>query len=68
MSSESSRVRTIAQLRAAARVHGVEPADVDLEAVQSLLAGILAALVEIEDRHGPELPPAALFLPDEWPS
>jgi len=44
-------------------VHGVDPEDADLVAVQGFLATILPALAAIEERHGPEVPPAGLFLP-----
>ncbi len=63
MSTESNHVPTVAELRSAARVHGVEPSDADLVAVQGFLATILPSLIEIEDRQGGELPPAGLFLP-----
>ena len=63
MSTESNHVPTVAELRSSARVHGVEPSDADLVAVQGFLETILPSLIEIEDRQGGELPPAGLFLP-----
>ncbi len=63
MSSESSHVPSLAELRAAALLHGVEPADADLEAVRGFLATILPALRAIEERQGPDVAPAGLFLP-----
>lgn len=68
MPSESSQVPTVDQLRAAARVHGVEPSDADLEAVQGFLATTLPALQEIEERQRHDVPPAGLFLPDPGPA
>ena len=44
-------------------MHGVDPADADLEAVQGFLATILPALAEIEERQRPDVAPAGLFLP-----
>jgi hypothetical protein len=64
MSTESSHVPSVDELRTVALVHGVEPADTDLEAVQGFLATILPVLVEIEARQGTDTPPAGLFLPD----
>lgn len=64
MSPESSHVPSLDELRAAARVHGVEPSDADLEAVQGFLATILPSLSTIEQRQGPADPPAGLFFPE----
>jgi hypothetical protein len=64
MSSESSHVPTIDQLRAAALVHGVEPSDADLEAVRGFLATVLPALEAVESAQEQGFPPAGLFLPD----
>jgi hypothetical protein len=64
MSTESSHVPSVEQLRSAALVHGVVPTDADLEAVQGFLATILPELAEIDARQGADTPPAGLFLPD----
>jgi hypothetical protein len=68
MSSESSHAPSVEYLRAAAQVHGVEPADADLAAVRAFLDTILPKLREIEERQGGETSPAGLFLPDPGPS
>ncbi len=67
MSSESSRVPSLDQLRAAAGAQGVEPADADLEAVQGFFATLLPALARIETRNETGLAPAGLFLPEREP-
>lgn len=63
MNAESSHVPSVEQLRAAARVHGVEPTDADLEAARSFLTTVLPELARIEERLGQGDPPAGLFLP-----
>ena len=61
MHPQSSPVPTLDQLRALARLQGVEPTDADLEAVTGFLETILPALAEIEAGLGPDVPPAGLF-------
>ena len=64
MGHQSIRVPPSDQLRALARLQGVEPTDEDLDAVGGFLAVILPALAEIEAELGPGVPPAGLFLPE----
>jgi hypothetical protein len=61
MSSKSSPVPTVAELRSQARAHGIEPRDEDLEAAAVFLASILPALREIEEETAVTTRPAALF-------
>jgi hypothetical protein len=60
---QSSPVPSLEELRARARLQGVDPTDADLEAVTGFLATILPALAELESRLGPDVAPA-LFLPE----
>jgi hypothetical protein len=64
MDTQSSPVPQRAELRALARLQGVEPTDADLEAVTGFLKTILPALAAIEAGLDPGVPPAGLFLPD----
>jgi hypothetical protein len=64
METQSSPGPQLAELRALARLQGVEPTDADLEAVTGFLETILPALAGIEASLDPGLPPAGLFLPD----
>lgn len=65
MQTQSSPVPPPDELRALARLQGVEPTDADLAAVAGFLATILPALAELERRLDPGLPPAGLFLPED---
>jgi hypothetical protein len=64
MTSESTPLPTVDELRALARVQGVEPSDADLEGVLGFLRTVLPALRELEERTGRDVPPAGLYLPD----
>ena len=64
MDSESSPVPSLDELRALARLQGVEPTDADLEGVLGFLRTVLPALRELEEATGREIPPAGLYLPD----
>ena len=65
MTRDSTPLPTLDELRALARVQGVEPTDADLEAVLGFLATVLPALRELEERTGRDVPPAGLYLPPE---
>ncbi len=52
--------------REAARL-GVEPSDEDLERVRAFLAVVLPAFEELEELIPQEVPPAAVFRPEEEP-
>ncbi len=64
MTDESSPLPTLEELRAQARVQGVEPTDADLEAVLGFLATVLPSLRELEDVTPRAITPAGLYLPD----
>jgi hypothetical protein len=64
MTSESTPLPTLDQLRALARVQGVEPTDADLEGVLGFLRTVLPALRELEEATGRDVPPAGMYLPD----
>jgi len=64
MTSESTPLPTLDQLRALARVQGVEPTDADLQGVLGFLATVLPALRELEERTGRDVAPAGMYLPD----
>jgi hypothetical protein len=64
MESESSPVPSLEELRALARLHGVEPTDADLEGVLGFLRTVLPSLRELEEATGRDVPPAGLYLPD----
>ena len=53
MGAESTPLPSLEELRALARVQGVEPTDADLEGVLGFLATVLPALRELEEAHGP---------------
>ncbi|HET9937584.1 MAG TPA: hypothetical protein VFQ28_02250 [Gaiella sp.] len=65
MTGDSTPLPTLAELRALARVQGVEPTDADLEGVLGFLATVLPALRELEEQTGRDVPPAGLYLPPE---
>jgi hypothetical protein len=64
MGAESTPLPSLEELRARARIQGVEPSDADLEAVLGFLATVLPSLLELEEATGREIPPAGLYLPD----
>lgn len=64
MAAESTSLPSLDQLRALARIQGVEPSDADLEAVLGFLATVLPSLRELEQETGREVPPAGQYLPD----
>ncbi len=64
MAAESTPLPTLEELRAQARVQGVEPTDADLEAVLGFLATVLPSLRELEDATSRAIAPAGLYLPD----
>ena len=64
MADESTPLPTLEELRALARVQGVEPTDDDLEAVLGFLATVLPSLRELEDATSRAIAPAGLYLPD----
>jgi len=64
MSADSTPLPALAELRALARLQGVEPTDTDLEGVLGFLATVLPALRALEEQTGRDIPPAGLYLPD----
>jgi hypothetical protein len=64
MGAESTPLPSLEELRALARLQGVEPSDADLEGVLGFLATVLPALRDLEERTGRDIPPAGLYLPD----
>jgi hypothetical protein len=64
MTHESTQLPTVEELRALARVQGVEPTDADLEGVLGFLRTVLPALRELEEGTGRDIPPAGMYLPD----
>ena len=64
MTNESTQLPTVEELRALARVQGVEPTDADLEGVLGFLRTVLPALRELEQGTVREIPPAGMYLPD----
>ena len=64
MTNESTQLPTVEELRALARVQGVEPTDADLEGVLGFLRTVLPALRELEQGTGREILPAGMYLPD----
>lgn len=64
MTGDSTPLPTLGELRALARLQGVDPSDADLEAVLGFLATVLPALRALEERTGRDVPPAGLYLPD----
>ena len=64
MTNESTQLPTVEELRALARIQGVEPTDADLEGVLGFLRTVLPALRELEQGTGREIPPAGMYLPD----
>ena len=61
MGQQSIPVPPRDQLRALARLQGVEPTDADLDAVGDFLAVILPALAELEAELELGVPPAGLL-------
>jgi hypothetical protein len=64
MAAESTPLPSLEELRALARLQGVEPSDADLEGVLGFLATVLPTLRELEERTGRDVPPAGMYLPD----
>ena len=64
MTDESTPLPTVEELRALARVQGVEPTDADLEGVLGFLRTVLPALRELEERTRRDVPPAGMYHPD----
>jgi hypothetical protein len=64
MGAESTSLPSLDELRALARLQGVEPTDADLEAVLSFLGTILPSLRELEQATARDISPAGLYLPD----
>lgn len=64
MTNDSTSLPSLAELRALARVQGVEPSDADLEGVLGFLRTVLPALQELEEATGRDVPPAGMYLPD----
>jgi hypothetical protein len=64
MATESSQLPSVEELRALARLQGVEPTDADLEGVLGFLRTVLPALRELEEATGRDVPPAGMYLPD----
>ena len=64
MTHESTQLPTVEELRALARVQGVEPTDADLEGVLGFLRTVLPSLRELEEATGRTIPPAGMYLPD----
>ncbi len=68
MSGDSTPLPSLDELRALARLQGVEPTDADLEGVLVFLATVLPALRELEERTARDVPPAGMYLPDPEPA
>ena len=64
MAAESTPLPSLEQLRALARVQGVDPTDADLEGVLGFLRTVLPSLCELEEATGRDIPPAGMYLPD----
>ena len=64
MAAESTPRPSLEQLRALARVQGVDPTDADLEGVLGFLRPVLPSLRELEEATGRDIPPAGMYLPD----
>jgi hypothetical protein len=64
MTNDSTSLPSLAELRALARVQGVEPSDADLEGVLGFLRTVLPALQELEEATDRDVPPAGMYLPD----
>ena len=64
MTHESTQLPTVEELRALARVQGVEPTDADLEGVLGFLRTVLPSLRELEEATGRDIPPAGMYRPD----
>ena len=64
MSSDSTPLPSLAELRALARLQGVEPTDDDLEGVLGFLATVLPTLRALEEQTERGVPPAGMYLPD----
>lgn len=64
MAAESTPLPSLEQLRALARVQGVDPTDADLEGVLGFLRTVLPSLRELEEATGRDIPPAGMYHPD----
>ena len=64
MAAESTPLPSLEELRALARLQGVDPTDADLDGVLGFLRTVLPSLRELEEATGREIPPAGLYLPD----
>ena len=64
MSSDSTPLPSLAELRALARLQGIEPTDDDLDAVLGFLATVLPTLRALEEQTGRDIPPAGMYYPD----
>ena len=64
MAAESTPLPSLEQLRALARVQGVDPTDADLEGVLGFLRTVLPSLRELEEATGRDIPPAGMYRPD----
>lgn len=64
MSSDSTPLPSLAELRALARLQGVEPTDDDLQGVLGFLGTVLPTLRALEEQTGRGIPPAGMYHPD----
>ena len=64
MANESTQLPSLEELRALARVQGVEATDADLEGVLGFLRTVLPDLRALEEGTGRDVPPAGMYLPD----
>jgi hypothetical protein len=64
MTSDSTPLPDVDELRALARAQGVDPTDADLEGVLGFLRTVLPALRDLEEGTGRDVPPAGMYLPD----
>jgi hypothetical protein len=65
MDGDSTPLPSLDELRALARLQGVEPTDADLEGVLGFLRTVLPTLRELEEATPRDVPPAGLYLPPE---
>ena len=64
MSSDSTPLPSLAELRALARLQGVKPTDDDLEGVLGFLGTVLPTLRALEEQTARDVPPAGMYHPD----